>query len=209
MQRDPDEVALELRSLRDNVVALRDSVVRDGAARLSRWGEDSDRARNIAHYLALRSHDLNELQLRLSTYGLSSLGRSEADVLAALDALLATLRRLCGERASYPAATTRREAEHALACACQQVFGADEDPRRTRIMATLPTEAADDPKLISDLIEAGMDCARVNCAHDDAAAWGRMVDNIHVASQRLGRPCKILMDIAGPKLRVEKVSAPD
>jgi pyruvate kinase len=76
-------------------------------------------------------------------------------------------------------------------------------------MATLPTEAADDPKLISDLIEAGMDCARVNCAHDDAAAWGRMVDNIHAASQRLDRPCKILMDIAGPKLRVEKVAAPD
>jgi pyruvate kinase len=209
MKRDPDEVALDLRSLRDDVAALRESVVGDGAARLSRWGEDSDRARNIAHYLALRSHDLNELQLRLSTYGLSSLGRSEADVLAALDALLATLRRLCGEHASYPAATRRREGEHALACACQQVFGADEDPRRTRIMATLPTEAADDPKLISDLIEAGMDCARVNCAHDDAAAWGRMVDNIHAASQRLDRPCKILMDIAGPKLRVEKVAAPD
>ncbi len=209
IQKDADGAAIELHGLRDEVTALREAVARDGAARLSHWGEDSERARNLAHYLALRSHELNELQLRLSTYGLSSLGRSEADVLASLDALLTTLRRLCGERASYPSAKMRRGGEHALACACQQVFGADEDPRRTRIMATLPGEAANDPKLISELVEAGMNCARINCAHDDAIAWGRMVENIHATSQRLGRPCKIMMDIAGPKVRVEKVVAPD
>lgn len=209
IQQDLDGEALELRELRDDVAALREAVVREGAARLSRWGDDSERAHNLAHYLSLRSHDLNELQLRLSTYGLSSLGRSEADVLTSLDALLATLRRLCGERASYPSATARRQGEHALAFACQQVFGAEEDPRRTRIMATLPSAAADEPGLVSDLIEAGISCARINCAHDDSAAWGRMVDNVHAAAQRLGRPCKIMMDIAGPKLRVEKVVAPD
>jgi pyruvate kinase len=209
IEQDPDEVALELRRLRDEVATLREAVMRGGAARLSRWGVDPQRFRNIASYLALRSHDLNALQLRLAHFGLLSLGSSEADVLAALDALLATLRRLCGEEARYPPVAARREGETELELACQQIFGADENPRRTRIMATLPSAAAEEPKLVCDLIDAGMDCARINCAHDDAAAWERMVDNIHAASRKLGRPCKILIDIAGPKLRVEAVRAPD
>jgi pyruvate kinase len=35
-------------------------------------------------------------------------------------------------------------------------------------MVTLPTEAADDGDLITALVSAGMDAARINCAHDDA-----------------------------------------
>lgn len=200
---------IELRRLRDDVAVLRKEVVRAGHERLLKWGESapSDRLGNLAYYLALRSHDLSELQLRLSTYGLSSLGRSEADVLASLDALSATLRRLCGEDAAYPPQPVRHAGEGRLANACTQVFG-NADRRRTRIMATLPPEAADDSRHVSDLIAAGMDCARINCAHDDAKTWERMVRNIRGAAERQGKPCRILMDVAGPKLRVEKVRAP-
>jgi pyruvate kinase len=204
-----DETSFALRELRDEVAALREAVLREGSARLRQWGVESGRGRNIAHYLALRRMDLNELQLRLSAYGLSSLGRSEANVIGALDALLATLRRLCGEDAAYPAAAARRAGDEALARACAEIFGADADPRRTRIMATLPGEAATDAELVAKLVEAGMDCARINCAHDDAAAWRRMAANVRSAAQRLGRPCRVLMDIAGPKLRIDKVRAPE
>jgi hypothetical protein len=48
-------------------------------------------AHNLACYLALRRRDLRPLQQRLAVRGLSSLGRSEAHVLATLDALLALL----------------------------------------------------------------------------------------------------------------------
>jgi pyruvate kinase len=80
-----DERSDELRQLRDEVAALREAVVGEGEATLAKWGVTSDGARNLAHYLALRGRDLRALQVRLAAYGLSSLGRSEADVLAALE----------------------------------------------------------------------------------------------------------------------------
>jgi pyruvate kinase len=204
-----DDSAFELRQIRDEVAALRDAVARESETRRLDWRVGGEGARNFADYLALRSHDLIALQLRLSAYGLSSLGRSEADVMPALDALLATLRRLCGEEADYPPRAAMRAGEDALIRACDQIFGDGGGVRRTRIMATLPSEAATDASLVAALIDAGMDCARINCAHDDAAAWSQMVDNVRAASRRLGRPCRVLMDIAGPKLRIDAARAPD
>src|SRR5688572_1236668 len=43
---------------------------------------------NLIHYLTLRRHDLRSLQVGLATLGLSSLGRAEAHVLAAVDAVI-------------------------------------------------------------------------------------------------------------------------
>ncbi|PPD44093.1 MAG: pyruvate kinase [Methylocystis sp.] len=202
----------ELRELRREIAALRDAVASEGEARLADWGFAEGAgagARNLAQYLALRSRDLSALQLRLAAYGLSSLGRSEADVVPALDALLTTLRRLCGEHADYPARESLHRGEETLVAACGAIFGAPDDARRTRIMATLPSEAAVDLDLVSALIDAGMDCARVNCAHDDAGAWKRMIANVRAAAARQQRPCRILMDIAGPKLRIAQVRAPE
>ena len=48
-------------------------------------------ARNLLHYLALRQHDLRDMQRELASLGLSSLGRMEAHTLAGLDAVLAAL----------------------------------------------------------------------------------------------------------------------
>jgi len=202
----------ELRALRDEVAALRQAVVREGDDLLAEWKPAPvirDAARNLAHYLALRSRDLSAMQLELSAHGLSSLGRSEAKVIASLDALLASLRRLCGETADYPSRDAMRAGETALLHACARIFGPSEDPRRTRVMATLPTIAAIDRALVQDLIESGMDCARINCAHDDAGVWMGMIDNIRDASRRLARPCRILMDVAGPKLRLDAVRGPE
>lgn len=205
-----DDAAPELRALRDEVAGLRDAVAREGEARLGEWGAAggaTDGVRNLAHYLALRSRDLNALQLRLAAYGLSSLGRSEAVVTPALDALLATLRRLCGQHADYPARETLQDGDEALIRACDMIFGPQEGLRRTRIMATLSSEAADDPTLVAALIDAGMDCARINCAHDGPASWRRMIANVRKATEGRPRPCRILMDIGGPKLRIEEVRA--
>jgi len=215
-----DDTQRDLRDLLDRVTALRDDVARKAPLLLSDWGArdslgESDairfenRALNLADYLALRRHDLSQLQLRLASYGLSSLGRSEAKVRTALDALIASLRRLCGEsEAPYPPATERRAGEDALRGECERIFGATRLGPHTRVMATLPSEAATDAALVQRLLEAGMDCARINCAHDDAEAWARMIANIGAARERLGRPCRVLMDIAGPKCRVEKLRAP-
>ncbi|MGB5624923.1 MAG: pyruvate kinase, partial [Woeseiaceae bacterium] len=41
----------------------------------------------------------------------------------------------------------------------------------------------------------------INCAHDDAACWERMIENVRSASIEAGNDCKVIMDLPGPKLR--------
>jgi hypothetical protein len=50
-----------------------------------------------------------------------------------------------------------------------------------------------------------MDCMRINCAHDDAGAWTRMLQHLRRAEQRHRRSCRVLMDLAGPKVRTGPV----
>ena len=78
--------------------------------------------------------------------------------------------------------------------------------RPTRIMVTFPGEAADDPALVASLVDAGMDVARVNCAHDEPAAWARMVSNVRAASTASGRRVRVSMDLPGPKLRTGPIA---
>jgi pyruvate kinase len=73
-------------------------------------------------------------------------------------------------------------------------------------MVTLPTEAAAEYALVLDLVGRGMDVARINCAHDDADAWIKMAHHVRRASAETGRPCRINMDISGPRCRTRAVS---
>src|SRR5579872_319476 len=57
---------------------------------------------NLVHYLALRKHDLRDLQSRLAALGLSSLGRTESSALAGLEAVIAILESLPGDRCFNP-----------------------------------------------------------------------------------------------------------
>jgi pyruvate kinase len=76
--------------------ALRADVLEDGDETFERWRPLIERpsflpsARNLARYIALRRHELRELQLELMPWGLSSLGRCEARVLENLDAVIST-----------------------------------------------------------------------------------------------------------------------
>ncbi len=99
----------EFRALLAEVKALREDVELKAAELRGGWGVDADKLKvpprvlNLSHYIALREHDLTDLQYRLAARGLSSLGRSESHVAQALDALIATLKRLSGEpSAPYP-----------------------------------------------------------------------------------------------------------
>ena len=80
-------------------------------------------------------------------------------------------------------------------------LGPKPDGRDARIMVTMPSMAATDYEFVHKLVEAGMDLARVNCAHDDKTAWAAMIDNVKRASSETGRSCRIVMDLAGPKIR--------
>lgn len=167
-------------------------------------------ARNLAHYLALRRADLRPLQERLAWLGVSSLGRAETHVLANLDKVLGILHRLVDRPwtdrgAEEPVGFNRGRMlleQHAV-----ELLGPAPPGRAVRIMVTLPAEAAGDFGLVRRLVVAGMDVARINCAHDDAAAWTAMASHVRRAAAVLGRPVKVLMDLAGPKLRTGPIEA--
>jgi len=159
-------------------------------------------AANLIHYLALRRHDLRVLQPRLSAFGLSSLGRSEADVLASVDAVRVALLALHGYKGGTTAAPADATSQHGLLDAhAQALLGPSPAGRQVRIMVTVPTEAGADYTLVHELVRRGMDCMRINCAHDDPDVWGRMIEHLRRASAALGRPCRVAMDLGGPKLR--------
>jgi pyruvate kinase len=65
----------------------------------------------------------------------------------------------------------------------------------------MPTEAATDSTLVDHLLREGMDCMRINCAHDGPTQWAGMIDHLRRAEARQNRRCRILMDLAGPKIR--------
>jgi pyruvate kinase len=77
--------------------------------------------------------------------------------------------------------------------------------RTVRIMVTMATEAAINYELVRDLVQNGMDCMRINCAHDNPELWLGMIRNLHRASREIGRDCRILMDLPGPKLRTGSI----
>jgi pyruvate kinase len=68
-------------------------------------------------------------------------------------------------------------------------------------MVTMSTEAASDYELVRNLLVSGMDCMRINCAHDNEEIWAGMIRNLKKAREETNRSCQILMDVAGPKLR--------
>jgi pyruvate kinase len=160
-------------------------------------------AKNFLHYLALRQRDLRPLQEKLARFGLSSLGRSESHVLANLDAVLRLLNQLACGGSGLPTAknTDFTEGRSALESNTKTLFGPKPAGRDVRIMVTMPSEAATDYPLVRDLVAAGMNCMRINCAHDDEDAWARMIVNLKRARTELKRDCRILMDLPGPKLR--------
>jgi pyruvate kinase len=133
-------------------------------------------------------------------------------VLPNLDAVTATLGALCG---ADPAALPPRPPARAffrgarlLRRAAAGALGPEPAGRPVRIMVTFPSEAADDYALVHELVRRGMDCARINCAHDSPAAWAAMVAQVRRAEREAGRACRVLMDLAGPKVRTGDVLAP-
>jgi pyruvate kinase len=165
---------------------------------------------NLIHYLGLRRHDLRALQSRLALAGLSSLGRSEPDVVLNLESIIYLLetalqgKNECHEKHTRPkklisgALTLKKNADN--------IFGSNSLNRDTRILVTLSSESSDDYALVKEMMLKGMNCARINCAHDDAPTWQRMIRNIKRAANELGQECKILMDLAGPKLRTGEIA---
>ncbi|MCS6773609.1 MAG: pyruvate kinase [Anaerolineae bacterium] len=193
--------------LRDHALAL-EHAHRQDLAKVAPPYQAS--ARNLVHYLALRQRDIRDLQNGLAALGLSSLGRSEAHTLHTIEGVLAALHCMAGrEFVPDPSAVpvTFKTGNALLDEHTRQLFGEASGKRNVRIMVTMPSEAATRPDLVCQLLEAGMDIMRINCAHDDAEAWLSMIAHLRQAERALGRSCKICADLGGPKLRTGPLPA--
>ncbi|MGX1097617.1 pyruvate kinase [Amorphus sp. MBR-141] len=196
--------------------ALIAEVAADAAAQNGAWAgwdirpEFAPSVDNLAAYLALRHHDLRALQRRLMALGLSSLGRLESRVLPTLSAVRAALAAMAGD-APAPAADAAAffAGEARLAGRAAQLFGARGAGRQTALLVTCPSEAADGPAFMRALAERRVDAIRINCAHDDADAWGRMIAHARAAEAETGHRMRVFMDLAGPKIRTGEVRLPE
>ncbi len=202
----PQQLIQQLNLLRSEMLQLEASGMLDSA------GVHADHrasAVNLIHYLALRRHDIRQLQSQLASLGLSSLGRTESHVISGLHAVMKVLNQLAGS--SEPpfdlpdGAPAIGDGAALLEKNSEVLLGPAPAGRTVRIMVTMPSEAATDYDLVRDLVLHGMDCMRINCAHDGPEAWSGMVRNLRRAEKETGRPCKISMDLAGPKLRTGPV----
>jgi pyruvate kinase len=74
--------------------------------------------------------------------------------------------------------------------------------RRTKIVVTLGP-ACDDPAVLDQLVDAGMDVARLGFAHGDIDVHRHRIKQVREAAARRGRRIGILADLPGPKIRTK------
>ncbi len=186
------------------LAAVQAEIEAAGERTLARWRPHLQRrafapsARNLAHFLALRGADRTALQRRLRRHGLSTLGRSEGHVVASLRAIEATL---AGGDPAPEIHTQFEQGQARLQANTAALFGPRPAGRSTRILVTLSPELGTDRARLADLVGLGMNAVRINCARDEPATWRRMAATARAAAADAGAEMRVLMDLAGPKIR--------
>ncbi|NJO68429.1 MAG: hypothetical protein HC830_03380 [Bacteroidetes bacterium] len=140
---------------------------------------------------------------------MSSFANAERYVLTNIDNILFHLKTLQGQNAdelTNPMTSTWNffTTLELLNQNTSRIFGESSNQISTRIMVTLPSEAAGDANYIAELLMNGMEIARINCSHDSPEVWKSMIDAIKEAEKQSSKQCKIYMDLPGPKIRSEK-----
>ena len=164
-------------------------------------------ARNLVHYNAFRKFDLRVTQKRLRNLGLTRFANAESHIRASLLKTKFILETLQGEvSAETKAGLSIKNGKRLLTRHTKELLGYRSKGRRVRIMVTQPTQAAYDYPMVLEMVKNGMNCARVNCAHDNPEVWKRIIDHVHKAAEAVGRNVKITMDLAGPKIRTGRIA---
>ena len=74
--------------------------------------------------------------------------------------------------------------------------------RRSKIIATLGP-STDDPQILRQMIQAGLDVARINFSHGNREDQRRRVELVRRISDECGRVVGVMGDLQGPKIRVK------
>ena len=76
--------------------------------------------------------------------------------------------------------------------------------RKTKIVCTIGP-ASESIEKLTQLIEAGMNVARLNFSHGDYEEHGARIKNIREASKKIGKTIAILLDTKGPEIRTHSM----
>jgi pyruvate kinase len=160
-------------------------------------------AKNLVHYLALRSFNINIFQDKLEDIGLPMTLESQNNILYGLLNFRTVINSLMNNEIfdEEQAYINNKQVKKILKKNHKALFGKIRNKRKTAILVTQPSEAASHKQFTKSLLKQGMDCARINCAHDDEIIWKQIIDHIKAN----GKHCKIMMDLGGPKLRTGKM----
>lgn len=188
-------------------------------------------ASNLIHYLALDCLDVQQLKEDLSSIGLLNLETINPYVLASITAGIRILENLSSnlmntkENNSHTEnveidvldgrgriSTQKKNLEskgeftinamkEKISYHAKSLFGPSVNGRAAHIMVTVGREAIQSDTLISSLLKAGANVVRINCAHDNPSIWNEIIRQVKNSSQMQEKSCRILMDLAGPKLR--------
>lgn len=79
--------------------------------------------------------------------------------------------------------------------------------KRTKIICTLGP-SCEDPKVLTKMMENGMNVARLNFSHGSYENHSQLIQNIRALSVKLNKPIAILQDLQGPKIRIGELEKP-
>lgn len=78
--------------------------------------------------------------------------------------------------------------------------------RRAKIVCTLGPATAS-PEQVQALVDAGMDVARINRSHGTPEEHEAVIERVRNAEKTSGRAVAVLVDLQGPKIRLERFEA--
>ncbi|KAL1531978.1 pyruvate kinase [Salvia divinorum] len=182
----------------------------------------SSSAINLLHYLALKSLDTEQIKEELSSIGLMNLETINTNVLSSLVGCIEMLinsrpESLLGLKVSsegFPVhqSLVNKNVDLGMTAMVKKassnrgiLLGKLPSQKMAYIMVTVGQEAAENDTHITDLVNSGATIFRINCAHGNPELWSKIIATVKRCSHILEQPCRILMDLAGPKLRTGRL----
>ncbi|KAH6822229.1 pyruvate kinase family protein [Perilla frutescens var. hirtella] len=176
---------------------------------------------NVLHYLALKSLDTAQIKEELSSIGLMNLETINTHVLSSLSGCIEMLINSRSDSLSIKVSSEglpvyqslgNQNVDLGMTAMVKRassnrdlLLGKLQTQKMSHIMVTIGQEAAENDTLITDLINSGTTIFRINCAHGNPETWNKIISTLKRCSQLLEKPCQILMDLAGPKLRTGRL----
>lgn len=161
---------------------------------------------NLSAFLKFRSMITLDLEDELLAQGLSSSRNIHSHVLYSLNAMIHNLSAQQENGLPFIHPFHPEEAAKMKNSRKTKLLGLPRNHHSQPIMVTLDRSMLKSPGIFTDLLNAGMTIARINCAHDDPEIWREFFKRLREGENK-NFPCKVYMDLPGPKIRITEIKS--